>query len=79
LTPGFSEGVCFTVDRRIVFLDAPVVTSTQEVALPVEQGRANRDAAFGKPGACFGDRYPQHRFITLRSHLLVLIPASTRS
>src|SRR4029077_18246383 len=59
----FSKGVGLAVDRWIILLDPPVMTAPQEVALRIEQRRADRDSAFGQSLARLFDCPPQESVV----------------
>jgi hypothetical protein len=67
LPSSVAKGIGFSMQRRIAILHAPVVTRADKISLAVENRRADRDAAFGKPFARFVDRHLQHgRVIGIR-------------
>jgi hypothetical protein len=59
---GVAEGVGFAVEGAVAFLDQAVVAFAEEGSVDVEDGSADRDAAFGVAYAGFFEGYGQHFF-----------------
>ena len=59
----FPKRIGLAMDRRIVFLHAPVMAASKHVAVPVEKSRSDRYAAFGKADPCLFDRDLEHRLL----------------
>ena len=56
LAARLAERVDLAVDRRVVFLDAPVVPAAEQSSAPVEERGADRDAALREPQPGLLDR-----------------------
>ena len=59
-SPGVAEGGGLGVERGVAVLDAAVVAATEEVAVEVEEGGTDRDAALGEAMTGFGEGDCQH-------------------
>ncbi len=66
LATGFTKGVGFAVDGRVVVLHPAIAAASEQIAMSVEQRRADRYAAFIKTGLRFGERHSQHVCIVHR-------------
>ena len=67
LPAGVAEGVGFSVEGGIAILDAAIVAGAEERAVFIENGRADRDAAFGEAFAGFGEGDREHGAVIERS------------
>ena len=72
LPSGMAKGVGFSVDGRIVLLDAAVVPAPQQVSVTIEKGGADGNAAFGEAVARFVDGDLQHLLVVSRIPFTVI-------
>jgi hypothetical protein len=63
LPSGVTEGVCFAVEGWVTVLHAAIVPGANELAVGIENGGADGDAAFAQALASFVERAGEHRFV----------------
>jgi len=67
LTARLSKRICFTVDRRIIFLDATVMSAAEQFPFCIKERRTDRNAPFGQTELRLFDRDIEH-LLVIRSH-----------